>query len=136
MLCYIFKNVIHNRKYLKQTRKDLRNNLTPTEATLWKALQRKQLKGRKFRRQHSIGNFIVDFYCPSEKLIIELDGAHHFTSAGYENDLERDKTLTEMGFKILRFENQDVFDSLERVLDTISSNFSFPPSKGGIQGGC
>ena len=120
--------MIHNWKYLKQTRKDLRNNLTPAEATLWKALQRKQLKGRKFRRQHSIGNFIVDFYCPSEKLIIELDGAHHFTSVGYENDLERDKTLMGMGFKILRFENQDVFDSLERVLETISSNFSFPPS--------
>lgn len=127
--------MIHNRKYLKQVRRDLRNNLTSAEATLWKALQRKQLHGRKFRRQHSIENFIVDFYCPSEKLIIELDGAHHFTSAGFEKDKERDTSLSNMGFKILRFENQDIFNSLENVLETISSNFSFPTFKGGIEGG-
>ena len=123
--------MIHNRKYLKQTRRDLRNNLTSAEATLWKAIQRKQLDGRKFRRQHSIKNFIVDFYCPSEKLIVELDGAHHFTSAGWEQDQERDKILKDLGFKILRFENQDVFDSLENVLETIRSNFNFPPCKEG-----
>ena len=62
---------IHNRKNLKQFRKDLRNNLTPAEATLWKAIQRSQLEGRKFRRQHSVGNYILDFYCPKEKLAIE-----------------------------------------------------------------
>jgi very-short-patch-repair endonuclease len=123
--------VIHNRKYLKQIRKDLRNNLTSAEAILWKALQRRQLEGRKFRRQHSIKNFVVDFYCPSEKLIIELDGAHHFTSAGFEKDRDRDRTLKDLGFKILRFENQDVFDSLENVLESIRSNFGFPPCKEG-----
>ncbi|WP_424963518.1 endonuclease domain-containing protein [Ekhidna sp.] len=73
----------------------------------------------------------VDFYCPSEKLIIELDGAHHFTSAGFEKGRDRDRTLKDLGFKILRFENQDVFDSLENVLESIRSNFSFPPCKEG-----
>lgn len=70
-------NEIHNRKYLKQRRKDLRNNATISEKRLWIALKKSQLKGRKFRRQHSIENYIVDFYCPSEKLIIEVDGNMH-----------------------------------------------------------
>ena len=55
-------NTLHNRRCLKQTRKDLRSDLTPAEATLWRLLQKKQLAGRKFRRQHSVGNYILDFY--------------------------------------------------------------------------
>lgn len=127
--------MIHNRKYLKEKRKDLRNNLTSAEATLWKSLQKRKLKGLKFRRQHSIENFIVDFYCPSEKLIIELDGAHHYTSAGFEADIERDKKLQGLGFKVLRFENIEVFKDLEGVLNEISKTVDFPPIKGGIKGG-
>ena len=73
---------IHNRKYLEKFRKKLRSNLTPAEAVLWSSLQRKQLEGRKFRRQHSIGNYIADFYCPSERIVVELDGAGHFTPEG------------------------------------------------------
>ncbi|MHA6250128.1 endonuclease domain-containing protein [Pontibacter sp. CAU 1760] len=65
--------MLHNRKYLKENRRELRHNLTPAEAELWKHLQGSQLAGRKFRRQHSIGNFILDFYCSSEKMAIELD---------------------------------------------------------------
>ena len=114
---------LHNRKYLKDYRKQLRNNGTPAEATLWKALQRKQLKGRKFRRQHSIGNYIVDFYCPAEKLAVELDGAGHFTSAGYLRDKERDRYLAEQGVTVIRFENIEVFKSLEALLEQIASHF-------------
>ena len=66
------KQNIHNLKHLEALRKELRKSLTSAEATLWKQLQKSQLNGRKFRRQHSIKNFIVDFYCPKEKLIIEL----------------------------------------------------------------
>ena len=77
---------IHNKKYLEPFRKELRNNLTPAEAFLWKQLQKRQLKGRKFRRQHSIENFIVDFYCPQEQLIIELDGEIHKNAVAEEND--------------------------------------------------
>lgn len=65
---------IHNKKELEAYRKELRKRMTPSEAFLWKQLQKGKLKGRKFRRQHSIKNFIVDFYCPQEQLIIELDG--------------------------------------------------------------
>ncbi|RZN83630.1 MAG: DUF559 domain-containing protein [Winogradskyella sp.] len=114
---------IHNRKYLEERRKDLRSNLTSAEATLWKSLQKKQLKGRKFRRQHSIENYIVDFYCPSEKLIIELDGAVHLDFAQQNYDNERTLRLKELGFTVIRFENKAVFEYLDMVLEEIKQHF-------------
>ena len=114
---------IHNRKYLEERRKELRNNLTPSEATLWKHLQRSQIEGRKFRRQHSIKNYIVDFYCPSEKLIIELDGAVHLDFAQSNYDYERTQNLEGLGYKIIRFENKMVFENLTEVLKEIKTNF-------------
>jgi very-short-patch-repair endonuclease len=114
---------IFNRKPLKQFRKNLRNNLTPAEAILWTYMKKKQLDGRKFRRQHSIGNYIVDFYCPAEKLAVELDGAAHYTTEGEEHDLARDEYLMNLGIKVLRYENRDVFNNIEAVLDDIKKNF-------------
>jgi len=69
--------IIFNRKSLKSFRSSLRNRSTSAETALWEMLKSRKLKGRKFRRQYSIGSYIVDFCCPSEKLIIELDGAPH-----------------------------------------------------------
>ena len=117
------KNKIHNHKYLEQRRKALRNNLTSAEATLWKSLQKKQLDGKKFRRQHSITNFIVDFYCPTENLIIELDGAVHLNLGQQNYDYERTLKLESLGFKVIRFENKMVFENLNDVLKEISDNF-------------
>ncbi len=114
---------IHNRKYLEERRKEFRKNLTPAEATLWKSLQQKQLNGRKFRRQHSIQNYIVDFYCASEKLIVELDGTHHLDFAQQNYDLERTKQIEALGFKVIRFENKLVFEDIVGVLNEISSHF-------------
>jgi very-short-patch-repair endonuclease len=114
---------IHNRKNLEFFRKELRKNLTPAEAFLWKQLQKRQLKGRKFRRQHSIENFIVDFYCAQEELIIELDGEVHKNATAEEKDRKRDKRLEELGFKVLRFENKMIFDFLPSVLKEIEDNF-------------
>lgn len=116
-------NNIHNYKYLEARRKELRKNLTSAEATLWKHLQRKQLGNHKFRRQHSIENFIVDFYCPKEKLIIELDGAYHLDFAQQNYDLERTNRLETLGFTVIRFENKLIFESLEFVLEEISLHF-------------
>ncbi len=126
-------NQLHNIHSLKEKRRELRNNLTPAEATLWKCLQNKQLDGRKFRRQHSVGNYILDFYCPSEKLCIELDGAEHFTSAGFEYDTERTAFLNGCGIRVIRFENKLIFQSLEMVLEEIKSCFTTPapPYQGG-----
>ena len=117
---------IHNRKYLEQRRRDLRNNGTSAEATLWRSLQRKQLGGRKFRRQHSIENYIVDFYCFAEKLVVELDGDYHYSEYGIDQDQRRDERLNRLGIKVLRFENDEVFWDLEGVLERIAQEFTSP----------
>ncbi len=116
-------NELFNRKYLKGYRKELRNNATKAEAYLWKALKGKQLVGRKFRRQHSIGNYIVDFYCPSESLIIELDGGVHMNPVNEDYDFRRTEFLRSKGFKLIRFENKVVFESLNMVLEAIKQEF-------------
>ena len=108
---------------LKERRKELRNNLTSAEATLWIYLQRSQLEGRKFRRQHSIANYIVDFYCPTEKLAIELDGEQHYTSEGIKYDARRTAFLECYGIRVIRFENMDVLTNLEFVLERICAAF-------------
>ena len=123
---------LNNLNYLKTNRKRLRNNLTPAEASLWKLLQGSKLGGRKFRRQHSVGNYILDFYCPSEKIAVELDGAGHYTEEGIKKDELRTKFLNEVGIKVLRFENKLVFEKTEWVLEEISKGFAPPrPSAGG-----
>ena len=119
-------SIIHNQEHLKPTRRELRNNFTPAEAALWCCLRGKKLAGRKFRRQHSIGNYIVDFYCPQEKLAIELDGAGHFTSTGIEMDQDRENYLETLNIRVLRFENKEVFLDLDGVLDRIRSYFTIP----------
>lgn len=118
--------IIHNREYLKQKRKDLRNNGTSAEATLWKFLQKSQLDGRKFRGQHSIGNYIVDFYCPAERLVVELDGQYHFEHDGEIRDEIRTKYLESLGIRIVRFENYEVFETVEEVLEKIKLSFRPP----------
>ncbi|MDV7186519.1 DUF559 domain-containing protein [Lutibacter sp. TH_r2] len=117
------KKRIHNFKHLEERRKKLRNNLTPAEAFLWKCLQQKKLDGRKFRRQHSINNYIVDFYCAEEKLIIELDGEVHFNVVQQDYDAKRTEELESLGFKVIRFENKQVFEETALVLKTIKGNF-------------
>jgi very-short-patch-repair endonuclease len=116
--------MLHNRKYLKENRRALRSNLTPAEAELWKYIKNGQLFGRKFRRQHSIANFILDFYCPSERLAIELDGQVHYHLAAESADQERDLALQNLTIKVIRFENKDVFNHLDAVLLQISNCFS------------
>ncbi len=114
---------MHNRKVLLGNRKALRHRLTPAEALLWKPLQRGKLEGRKFRRQHSAGNYILDFYCPTELLAVELDGAHHYTLAGLENDEERTKYLNSLNIRVIRFENKRVVEHLDLVLEEIRTYF-------------
>ena len=127
---------IHNHPNLKQKRRELRNNSTPAEIKLWKHLKSKQLKGRKFRRQHSIGNYIVDFFCPQEKLVVEIDGSHkNIVNENY--DINRTEFINSLDIKIIRFENKEIFESIENVLLRIISNFDktttpTPPDPEGI----
>ncbi|MEJ7848665.1 MAG: DUF559 domain-containing protein [Pyrinomonadaceae bacterium] len=116
---------LHNLPRLKTFRTELRRNLTPAEATLWKALQKSRIEGRKFRRQHSIGNYILDFFCVSERLGIELDGAVHFNDLAQQYDHERKLFLNHFGVKIIRFENFLVFQEMEYVIHRITSNFEW-----------
>lgn len=120
-------NQIHNRKYLKHYRKDLRNNLTHAEVILWKHLKGSQL-GKKFRRQHSVGNYIIDFYCATERVAIELDGQHHYTEEGLKYDELRTKYLNSLNIRVLRFENARVLEELENVLEEIRACFDPPDS--------
>ena len=114
---------VHNRKEFENRRKSLRKKLTAAEATLWTLLKKEQLEGRKFRRQHSVGNYILDFYCPTERLAIELDGAHHFTDKGSDYDEQRTNYLNTLRIQVIRFENEEVFQSPEGVLAEIKKCF-------------
>jgi len=113
------RGLIHNIENSAEHRSELRRNPTPAEAVLWKNLRNKNLDGKKFRRQHGIGPFIVDFYCPEFRVAVELDGANHMTLIGSEEDGKRDEFMKRFNVRVLRFENRLVFESLELVLDAI-----------------
>ncbi|WP_411274530.1 endonuclease domain-containing protein [Daejeonella sp.] len=110
---------IHNIPRFGDRRRSLRNNPTTAEKYLWTFLKGKQMKGRKFRRQHGIANYIVDFYCASENLIIELDGEVHHQPGQIIYDRRRDEFLRNLGFRILRFNNDLVFCNVMEVLRLI-----------------
>ena len=108
---------------LEQAR-ELRKNQTTAEKIFWEVVRGKRFLGLKFRRQHQIGNYIVDFYCHSEKLVIELDGEIHNEPQQKERDRQRDEYLKSLGHRVLRFTNQQIFNDLETVLDSIVSFLS------------
>ena len=112
---------INNLHYLKSRRKELRNNPTKYEELLWKRLSNKQLDGLKFRSQHSLNHYIVDFYCATYKLIIELDGEIHNKPENQASDRNRDKELKELGCHTLRFTNQQVELEMESVIREIQN---------------
>ncbi|MFA6270098.1 MAG: DUF559 domain-containing protein [Candidatus Paceibacterota bacterium] len=111
---------IHNNKIFIERRVELRKNQTPTEEKLWFFLRGNKLNGVKFKRQHSIGGYIPDFYCAKKKLIIELDGEIHNTTEAREYDEVRDKFFKELGYTTLRFLNREIENDIDEVLDKIS----------------
>ena len=90
---------------------------TPEEQRLWIFLKSKQISGVRFRRQHSIGKYIVDFCAVKEKLVIELDGSQHLEAEEYDN--ERTEFLNSKGFRVIRFWNNDVMNNIQAVLQEI-----------------
>lgn len=117
--------MIHNRPILKQRRKELRNNATPAEQKLWRVLKHSNLGGCKFRRQHSVGPYVLDFYCPAKELALELDGDSHFTDEALVYDRERTAYLNGLGIKVLRFFNTDVYERIEAVGERILEEINF-----------
>ena len=99
---------VQNLKQNKDRRKDLRNNPTDAEKYLWYELKKGQLNGKKFRRQQSISKYIVDFYCPEEQLVIELDGEQHFENEHKKYDERRTEYLGKLNLRVIRFRNTDV----------------------------
>ncbi len=95
--------------------------MTDAEILLWSRIRGKQLRGYQFYRQKIIGNYIADFYCPKSKLVIELDGGHHYNPEGREKDGKRDDYMTREGITVLRFSDREVLENLDEVLEQIWS---------------
>jgi 5-methyltetrahydrofolate--homocysteine methyltransferase len=123
-----------NYALLKQFAKDMRHKPTNAENELWLALSGKKLENFKFRRQHIIGNYIADYICLKENLIIEVDGGIHQLPENIISDEERTQWLRAEGYHVLRFTNEEVLFSLERVLAKITEALKAPPSGAGGRG--
>ena len=110
---------------IKNNSRNLRKNMTDVERMLWAKIRGRQLQGFRFRRQHPIGSYIIDFICLELKLIIELDGSQHMGQQQY--DMKRSQWLQSNGFKIMRFWNSDILDDLDGVMQAICMHL--PPSQ-------
>jgi len=108
----------HNIPKLMDSRKQLRNNATPEEQLLWEHIKGSKT-GWKFRRQHSIDNCIVDFYCADKKVAVEIDGAQHFTEEGKAYDVMRTLLLNAHDIKVIRFANSEVTNDVRNVVSRI-----------------
>ena len=113
--------MFYNRK-LKTLSRQLRKNMTDAEEVLWSKIRLKQLKDCQFYRQKIIGNYIVDFYCPKAKLVIEVDGGQHYNDEGIKKDKVRDDYMRSHKLKVLRFSDLDVFENLDAVVEMIYEN--------------
>ena len=107
---------------VKQLAREMRKEPTDAENKLWQELRGHKLNKLKFRRQHSIDKFVVDFYCREKKLIIEVDGEIHDFQK--ENDSIRQEFLEELGYAVLRFKNEEIINDLKKVLEKIKSSIN------------
>ena len=108
-----------NKTSEKEKRRSLRNNMSPTETLVWSRLRYNQVLGYKFRRQSSVGPYVLDFYCPALKLAVEIDGDSHFVAGAIEYDQRRQAFIESFGIHFLRFTNREVNHKLEAVLEKI-----------------
>jgi very-short-patch-repair endonuclease len=107
------------RRTLKVPARSLRTSMTDAEQMLWHRIRRKQIQGVQFYRQKPLLAYIVDFYCPAAKLVVELDGSQHAESAHLVKDQARDAVLAGLGLRVLRFDNRQVLLETEAVLSVI-----------------
>ena len=112
---------------LKQHSRQLRKNMTEAERHLWAKIRMKQLKGYQFYRQKPIGDYIVDFFCPGAKLVIEVDGSQHFSDETVKNDRIRDEYLSSLGLRVQRFTNAEVLRNIEGVVESIEKEIPLSP---------
>jgi len=105
----------------------LRKSVSSSELLLWQLLRNRNLMKLKFRRQHPLGPYVADFYCPAAKLVVEVDGKDHFTPQGQRHDAQRDRWMSRQGIRVLRFTGKQVEFETESVLQTIEAALSHSP---------
>lgn len=115
----VYLTEIFNRSSEREKRKLLRNNMTEAERILWHRIRNRQIHGKRFRRQFSIGPYIADFYCPELRLVIEIDGDVHLKVDAIEYDQVRDKYITSLNIKVIRFTNYEVYNNIDEVLNKL-----------------
>ena len=108
-------------KQLKGTARTLRTNMTDAEQMLWYHLRRKQIQGLQFYRQKPLLNFVVDFYCPAAKLVVEIDGSQHAETKHELKDQKRDELLAGLGLFVLRFNNGQVLLETDAILTVLNA---------------
>jgi len=113
-------------KKLKLFARNLRSNMTDAEQLIWSKIRRKQIGDLQFYRQKNINHYIVDFYCPKGKLIVEIDGGQHYGSDGMKKDRERDRYLQQLGFAVLRFSDIEVLKNIDGMVERIHEHLKFP----------
>jgi very-short-patch-repair endonuclease len=121
-----FRQMLNYNKTLKSLARELRKNMTDAERLLWSKVRRKQVREYQFYRQRIIGNYIVNFYCPKARLIIEIDGGQHYSGEGVELDKLRDRHLANLGLRVLRLSNMDVLQNIDGVLEYIYDYLKSP----------
>ncbi len=114
---------VNNRAMISDLRKKLRQNMTKAEVKFWLAVKGRKVGGIKFRRQHSLDWYIVDFYAAQLKLAVEIDGDIHDTPEAIAKDQQRSQHLVSLGVRVIRFTNDDVLDNLPGVLDRLRGHF-------------
>lgn len=115
----IFMTLIFNKQEAKGIRRKLRSNMPKAEVILWSRLKGKQLGGLKFRRQYSVGSYVVDFYCPAVRLVVEVDGETHIGTVAEIQDADRQRAIEAVGLRVIRVLNTDVYNNIEGVLELI-----------------
>jgi very-short-patch-repair endonuclease len=111
---------LYNKTSEKDKRQSLRNNMPPAEQLIWARLKGKQINNCKFRRQYSVGAFVIDFYTVEIKLAIEIDGDSHFGDGAEVADRARQSLIESSGIRVLRFTNRQVSEELDAVIEAIS----------------
>jgi very-short-patch-repair endonuclease len=111
---------IYTRNSEKRLRQSLRAEMPSAESVLWSKLRRRQMLGYRFRRQYSVGTYVVDFYCAELRLAIEVDGDSHYQGGAPARDQDREEFIKSFGIDFLRFRNVEVFEQLSDVLDAIA----------------
>jgi very-short-patch-repair endonuclease len=110
---------LYNQADESEKRRSLRSNMPRAEVLVWQQLRKRQVEGYKFRRQYGVDVFVLDFYCPELKLVIEIDGVSHLQGDAPEYDRARQAFLESLGMVVIRFMNRQVYGDLDGVIEAI-----------------